>query len=556
MEGNDDKRTHQLELALAYAENIVATLREPFVVLDNSLRVRSANAAFYRNFHASKPETEGRFVYDLGNGQWNIPQLRTLLTQVLSNSHPVEDFEVEHDFPALGRRNMLLNARRFPPESNDPHLVLLAIEDITDRRRAEAAMEHSEVRYRRLFQMAKDGILILDADTGKVIDANPFMTALLGYSHDEFLGKELWEIGLFGDINESRAVYRELQEKGYVRYENLPLESTSGHKVEVEFVSNVYGENNHQVVQCNIRDITERSRLQRLTQEQAAALADLDRRKDEFLAMLSHELRNPLAPILNAALLLRLHSTRNRLQGIENPILQQSASIIERQVGQLTRIVDELLEVSRITTGRIQLRQESIAVGVVAENAVATVRSLIDQRKHELTVSLPTQVIWVHADAARLEQVVVNLLTNAAKYTDQGGHVWLTVQQEGEEAVLRVRDTGVGIAPEILPRIFDLFTQAERSVDRSQGGLGIGLALVHRLVEMHGGTVAVSSALGQGSEFVVRLAVVSPLQTQSSSPPDRNGPADRTFLAGLGCGRQRGYGDDPGVAGRKNPAMM
>ncbi len=519
MEANDDKRAHQPELALAYSENIVATLREPFVVLDDRLRVRSANAAFYRNFHASKPETEGRFVYDLGNGQWNIPQLRTLLAQVLSNNHPVEDFEVEHDFPALGRRNMLLNARRFPPESNDPHLVLLAIEDITDRRRAEAAMEHSEVRYRRLFQTAKDGILILDAATGKVIDANPFMTALLGYSHTEFLGKELWEIGLFGEINESRAVYRELQEKGYVRYENLPLESTSGHKVEVEFVSNVYGENNHQVVQCNIRDITERSRLQRLTQEQAAALADLDRRKDEFLAMLSHELRNPLAPMLNAALLLRLHSTRNRLQGIENPMLQQSANIIEQQVGQLTRIVDELLEVSRITTGRIQLRQESISVGVVAENAVAMVRSLIDQRKHELTVSLPTQAIWVHADAARLGQVVVNLLTNAAKYTDQGGHVWLTVQQEGKEAVLHVRDTGVGIAPEILPRIFELFTQADRSLDRSQGGLGIGLALVQRLVEMHGGTVAVSSALGQGSEFVVRLPVVAPPLPRASSPP-------------------------------------
>ncbi len=414
---------------------------------------------------------------------------------------------------------MRLNARRFPPESNDPDLVLLAIEDITERRRAEAAMEHSEIRYRRLFQMAKDGILILDADTGKVIDANPFMTALLGYSHEEFLGKELWEIGLFHDIEENQTVYRQLQAKAYVRYENLPLESRTGQKVEVEFVSNVYRENQHQVVQCNIRDITERSRLQRLTQEQAEALADLDRRKDEFLAMLSHELRNPLAPILNAALLLRLHSNRNRLNGIENPILQQSATIIERQVGQLTRIVDELLEVSRISTGRIQLHQEPIAVGVVVDYAVATVRSLFDQRRHELTVALPAQAIWVHADAARLEQVVVNLLTNAAKYTDQGGHVWLTVQQEGEEAVLRVRDTGVGIAPEILPRIFDLFTQAERSLDRSQGGLGIGLALVQRLVEMHGGTVAVSSALGQGSEFVVRLPVVSPPPPRASSPP-------------------------------------
>jgi CheY-like chemotaxis protein len=139
-------------------------------------------------------------------------------------------------------------------------------------------------------------------------------------------------------------------------------------------------------------------------------------------------------------------------------------------------------------------------------------------------VSLPTQAIWLHADSARLEQVVVNLLTNAAKYTDPGGHVWLTLQQEGEQAVLRVRDTGVGIAPEILPRIFDLFTQAARSLDRSQGGLGIGLALVQRLVEMHGGTVAASSALGQGSEFVVRLPVVPPPPPQPPSPPAKAQP--------------------------------
>ena len=228
METNGDNHTLELQNALAYADNIIATLREPFVVLDNSLRVRTANAAFYRDFHVSHEETEGRFVYELGNGQWDIPQLRTMLIQVLSNSHPVEDFEVDHAFPDLGRRNMLLNARRFPPESDDPHLLLLAIEDITDRRKTDAAMQHSEVRYRRLFQTAKDGILILDADTGKVIDANPFMTALLGYSHDEFLGKELWEIGLFSDKSGNESAFRDLQQHGYIRYDHLPLKSKSG----------------------------------------------------------------------------------------------------------------------------------------------------------------------------------------------------------------------------------------------------------------------------------------------------------------------------------------
>jgi PAS domain-containing protein len=158
MEANLDKRTDELQHALAYAENIIATLREPFVVLDKSLRVRTANAAFYRDFQTSKEETEGRLLYELGNGEWDIPQLRTLLPEVLSNSHLVEDYEVEHAFPALGQKVMLLNARRFPPEGDDPNLVLLAIEDITDRRRAEAAMKHSEVRYRRLFEKARDGI--------------------------------------------------------------------------------------------------------------------------------------------------------------------------------------------------------------------------------------------------------------------------------------------------------------------------------------------------------------------------------------------------------------
>lgn len=373
---------------------------------------------------------------------------------------------------------------------------------ITEGNRSKLKLEESEIRYRRLFEAAHDGILILDAESQKITHINPFLTMLLDFPAEYFLGKELWEIGFLKDKQASVAAMQQLEEKGSIRYESLPLEDRQGRKHPVEMVANKYTEGSHPVIQCNIRDISERRRLEKQMLSQAAELSDLHRRKDEFLAMLSHELRSPLAPIANAVQLLGLQ------KGIENPIQKQAREIIERQTGQLQHLVDDLLEVSRITTGRVQLRQERIAIRSTVEGAIETVRPLIDQRKHELTVAIPDETLWLNADAARLEQVVVNLLTNAAKYTEEGGHIWLTVLREGKECVLRVRDTGVGISPTLVPKIFDLFTQAERSLDRSQGGLGIGLALVQRLTELHGGTVEVHSSLGHGSEFAVRLPLI------------------------------------------------
>ena len=404
--------------------------------------------------------------------------------------------------------------------------------DVHDTKQTEMKLRVSEVRYRRLFETAKDGILILDFATGKIVDANPFMSDLLGYSLTEFSGKELWEIGLFGDKSANEAASRDLQEHGYLRYEHLPLESEDGRRVEVEIVANSYREDDHSVIQYNIRDITDRSHLEQQLRGQASELSDLHRRKDEFLAMLSHELRSPLAPIANAVQLLGLQ------QGNESRIQQQARAIIERQLRQLQHLVDDLLEVSRITTGRVQLRLERTTVGSIVTSAIETVRPLITQRRHDLTVNAPAEPIWLLADAGRLEQVLVNLLSNAAKYTEESGHIWLTVELEGEGGewrvpsganaatsgyslathfvLIRIRDTGVGIDPSLLPRIFDLFTQAERSLDRSQGGLGIGLALVHRLTELHGGTVESHSTLGFGSEFVVRLPL-APTDTHESA---------------------------------------
>ncbi|HKQ24821.1 MAG TPA: ATP-binding protein [Burkholderiales bacterium] len=257
-------------------------------------------------------------------------------------------------------------------------------------------------------------------------------------------------------------------------------------------------------------DITERFRKEREQEQYADALADLNSRKDQFLAMLSHELRNPLLPIVNAVQILKKKDNQGSVQ-------DHARDIIERQVTQLIRLVDDLMDAARVSSGRVHLQLEKIAVNGAVERAVDTIRHLIDQRRHELTVSLPPPPIWLHVDGSRLEQIIVNLLGNAAKYTEDGGHIWLSVEQKDEECVLRVRDTGVGISPELLPRVFDLFTQAERSLDRSQGGLGIGLALVQQLVSLHGGRIDVHSTLGQGSEFVVTLPVAPSLGAQPDS---------------------------------------
>jgi len=379
--------------------------------------------------------------------------------------------------------------------------------DLTELKEKESQLRESEVRFRRLFESARDGILILDCSTGQITDANLFMTELLGYSTDEFVGKQLWEMGLLKDLEDSHAAFRQLQEQGYIRYD-LPLQNKNGERVEVEVISNVYNVNHERVIQCNIRDITERRKRERAEAE-AEALAALHRRKDEFLATLSHEIRNPLAAITNAIDLLEGRK-------YEDPTQIKATGIIRRQVNNLVVLVDDLLEVSRLLSNRIQLNLEQLDIRDVVQKAVETARPVINQPSHALTVSLPSEVIWVNADAIRLEEVIVNLLNNAAKYTPKDGHIWLSVQKESEEMVLSVKDNGIGIAPDFLPQIFDLFTQAQRSLDRSEGGLGVGLTLVRKLVQMHGGNIQARSAgLSQGSEFTVRLPVLaSPVQPQ------------------------------------------
>jgi PAS domain S-box-containing protein len=481
-------------------------------------------------------------------------------------------------------------------------------------------MEMSELRYRRVFEAAKDGILILDADTGAIEDANPFMTELLDYTHDQLLGKYLWDVGLFKDIKQSKIDFHELQEKGYIRYE-LPLQNKKGIHREVEFVSNVYDEGDRKVVQCNIRNITERKqaeqqlaffsaivntsqctvigknlefiitswnvgaerlygytaeeaigqsigilqsedrpnelpslmskvtqgesidnllavrrrkdgtlinvsltlfpikdtkgqaigvsaisrniteavRMERQLHEQAKQLADEARHKDEFLAMLAHELRNLLAPNRTGIDVLRI--------GGEND--KQILDMMEEQSHNLVRLIDDFLDVFRCTRGKLELRRQPMALTTVITNAIQTAEPLIQAKGHELTVTQARKGLYAYGDSTRLTQVVSNLLNNAAKYTPPGGKILLTTERIGDKVAIRVKDNGTGIASDMLPRIFEMFVQADNSQSRSLGGLGIGLTLVKSLVELHGGTVeATSDGLGKGSEFTVLLPIL------------------------------------------------
>lgn len=259
-----------------------------------------------------------------------------------------------------------------------------------------------------------------------------------------------------------------------------------------------------------------RERAERALEAQKAAEEALrlaDRRKDEFLATLAHEIRNPLAPLRTVVEVFRR-------KPFTDPQVIWSREVLERQIGQIARLVDDLLEVSRIAEGKLEIRAKEVDLASVIRAATETSRALIDASSHTLEISLPYEPVVLTADPTRLLQVMQNLLNNAAKYTPAGGSIWLDMKREGAEAVVRIRDTGIGISAEHLPSIFEIFAQLSPGLPRSQGGLGIGLSLVKALVERHGGTVAVHSAgTGRGSEFIVRLPIDGALSVTGSAAP-------------------------------------
>lgn len=358
----------------------------------------------------------------------------------------------------------------------------------------EALQDH---RFDHFLEAAPDAVVIVDQD-GKIVRVNGQAERMFGHGRDELMGQEV-EILMPERFRDSHQGHR----AGYMAYPGTrPMGPAlelwglrkDGSEFPVEISLSLIPDHEGILVASIVRDVTERKRLKQ-------ELRDANRHKDEFLATLGHELRNPLATLSNGLQLMRLAGGGDAVE--------QARIMMDRQLRQLVRLVDDLMDVSRINQGKLELRKEWLQLVAVLNSAVEISRPLIEQMGHELTVTLPKQPVVVEADLTRLAQVFSNLLNNAAKYSDRDGHIWLTAERQGSDVVVSVRDTGIGIAAEQLPRIFEMFSQVGRSLERSQGGVGIGLSLVKRLVEMHGGRVEPKSeGLNKGSQFIVRLPVV------------------------------------------------
>lgn len=371
-------------------------------------------------------------------------------------------------------------------------------------------MPRREQEFNGFLESAPDAVVIADRD-GRIIRVNAQTEKLFGYPREELLGREVEVL-----MPERFRVQHVGQRTDYsAKPITRPMETgrqlygrrKDGHEFPVEISLSPLPAEDGFVIATAIRDVTEQRRMQEELRQRTQELEDAVRHKDEFLGMLAHELRNPLAAITTAIELLRL--------GPPNADQEWVYDLVSRQTEQVLHLVEDLTDVSQLAQGKVSLRKMPVELGQLISQAIEAVQPLLNTRKQHLAVSLPSRSIRLLADPTRLVQVLTNLLHNASKYTEDNGQVWLTAAEEEGEVVVRVRDNGIGIAAAMLPRVFDLFTQVPGEVDRSDGGIGIGLAVVDQIIKLHGGSVkAFSDGLGHGSEFVVRLPFLSETCTE------------------------------------------
>jgi PAS domain S-box-containing protein len=517
---------------LAEKARLLDLTHDAIIVRDMEGRIRYWNHGAEDLYGWSREEAMGKVSHLLLQTEFPVP-VEQMLAELNRNDRWIG--ELVHT-ASDGRRLTVLARKTLDRDGEGrPAAVLENLTDITARKRAEQALQASQSLFSSLVEKAPFGMYVVD-DHFRLQQVNTRALPMLG-NVVPLVGRDFTEVVtvLWGKEVGGRLadIFRHTLETGE-RYVSPPfteqrrdLDVEESYEWEVQRFTLPDG---HYAVVCYFADISERHALERSIADRAADLVRADRSKDEFLGMLAHELRNPLAPLRSATEILQT-------RGVTAEATGQAVDILSRQIDNMSEMIDDLLDVSRITEGKIELRLEEVALEAVLEAAASLAERGIQARGQEITISLPAEPVFLRADATRLDQVFGNLLTNACKYSGRGCHISLSAEraeprgEEPPEVIVRVRDDGIGIAPDLLPRIFDLFVQANRSLDRAHGGLGIGLTLVQRLVKLHGGSVeAHSEGLGQGSEFTVRLPILAATAAHAPPPAAANPDTPRRIL--------------------------
>jgi two-component system CheB/CheR fusion protein len=524
------KKTEQVTLdARNYAESIIDTVREPLLILDANLMVISASRSFYQVFKVKPEDTESQFIYDLGNRQWDIPKLRELLEKILPKVTSFDDFEVEHNFLDIGKRIMLLNARKIYRETNHTHSILLAIEDITERKEIEKGLEKTRKELEVIKKSAdevsefaesvintvREPLISLDQDL-RVVSVSRSFYEFFKVNPEETVGQLIYDLGnKQWDIPKLRELLETIlpQKTTFNNYEVEHDFTTIGRRImllNARQIERVMGK--ERIILLAIEDITERKEIEaglekthKELEELAVELKRTTRAKSEFLANMSHELRTPLNSINGFSEILS-----DETFGPLNEKQKKYVNNILTSGKHLLLLINQILDMAKVEAGKMNLVLSNLPMKSLLNEVSLLVADMVSKKKLQILLEVPEDLPDIEADELKVREILYNLLSNAVKFTPEGGKIGMWAKRVDSEIQIEVWDTGTGIAPENMIKIFEGFFRVDTPYSRVTEGTGLGLPLSKKLVELHGGSFVVKSeGLNKGTQVRFTLPIIS-----------------------------------------------
>ena len=500
-----------IKMTREYGESLVETIREPLIVLNTDLKVITANNAFYKTFKVNPAETKNRPIYKLGNGQWNIPELKKLLEDILPKKKAFNNFEVEHEFPTIGIKTMLLNARQLDHLS----MILLAIEDITKIKHVERGLEKSEGKLKTLgllFTSSRDAIMTLAPPSWKFNSGNPATIKMFNLKDEKELASlgpvdlspEKQPDGQLSSIKAKKMIEKAIQEGS--NFFEWTHRRHNGDNFPASVLLSKFEEEGKYYLQATVRDVSEQKKNEedlKKNEEKIKAqieqLKELDIAKTDFMNIISHELKTPLTAI---------YANLELLEEIKDKLPEQNINnlnALRRNSNQLRFLVDNILEIARIQSNKFELNISEIDLEDCIKSVETDLKILAERKNLELIIEIE-KPIKIDTDRIRLTEILVNLIDNAIKYTDKG-HVRVRAKKQNGAILVEIIDTGMGIAKDKKPKLFQKFYQISTSSKSEVGGTGLGLSITKQLVELLGGQIKFKSELGKGSTFYFTLPI-------------------------------------------------